>query len=155
MRASQMIRETRQLVQTTVDRIRPEQAEAFPDGFRNNLVWQVGHLLTTQELLILGLTGNKTFIPDEWKSWFAKGTSPADFTEATPDWPMLVDQLGPNCERVLGRLADMDLSLHLAQPYQTSTGPVLARVGDVAVFSALHEAIHLGIIKAYVQLLRR
>lgn len=153
MQTEQLIREVREIVKRIAGGVDPNLADEIPDGCHNSLRWHLGHILITQDLLVLGLAGRPLTVPDEWRSWFAKGTSPADWNEATPGWQELRDQLEPMSQNILKHLGEIDLDLNLPKPYQTSTGPLLITVRDVAHFSAMHEAIHAGIMMAYKRVL--
>ena len=43
-----------------------EQLNKIPDGFKNNLIWNVGHIITTQQGLIYRLSGLPVMISKEF-----------------------------------------------------------------------------------------
>lgn len=153
MQTVQMIRETRGIARRILAGVDAERADVIPAGCRNSLRWQAGHILVTQDLLVLGLSGHAVTVPDDWKAWFAKGSSPEAWTSATPGWEELVNRLEPMCEHVCSTLDSIDPDVKLAKPYQTSTGPLLLTVRDAADFSAIHEAVHAGVMMAYKRVL--
>lgn len=42
-----------------------EELNYIPTGFNNNLAWQMGHLVVSQQLLCYKLTGQKFLIEDD------------------------------------------------------------------------------------------
>jgi uncharacterized damage-inducible protein DinB len=67
-----------------VENVSEEEAEIIPDGFNNNIRWNLGHIYLDQFLWIQAVTREKSDVPEQFKSWFGYGTSPNDFTSNTP-----------------------------------------------------------------------
>jgi hypothetical protein len=67
-----------------VESVSVEEAEIIPEGFNNNIRWNLGHLYLDQFLWIQAVTKEKSDVPEQFKSWFGYGTSPNDFTSNTP-----------------------------------------------------------------------
>ena len=53
-----------------------EQLNYIPDGFNNNILWNIAHTVVTQQLLVYKISGLDMHIPKEWIGLFAKGTKP-------------------------------------------------------------------------------
>ena len=51
-----------------------EQLCEIPTGFSNNIIWNLGHILVTQQLLSYGLTGNQFKVSDELIAKYRKGS---------------------------------------------------------------------------------
>ncbi|WP_175987517.1 DinB family protein [Bacillus sp. Marseille-Q1617] len=83
----------RQYVVGILEDVSEEEAERIPDGFKNNIRWNLGHIYLDQFLWIAAVTKDKTHVPENYNSWFGFGTSPADFTEETPPLQELKDLL--------------------------------------------------------------
>ena len=43
---------SRELVLKTIDGLSMEQIHEIPDGFKNNIAWNVAHLVVTQQTII-------------------------------------------------------------------------------------------------------
>lgn len=153
MQPVELLTETRSICKRVCEGVDPAIADILPDGCRNNLRWQLGHILLTQQLLILTLSGRELTVSDEWRAWFAKGSSPADFSDNTPDWAELLGQMDALGEAVTGFVGKHEPDIALPKPYQTSTGPLLKTLGDAAHFSCVHEGLHTGVIMAYRRLI--
>ncbi|MEK3990476.1 DinB family protein [Robertmurraya sp. FSL R5-0851] len=69
--------------------ISEEQAEIIPDGFKNNIRWNVGHIYLDQYLWIQAVTNEKTGVPEQFQSWFGYGSSPDSFEKDTPSFQEL------------------------------------------------------------------
>ncbi|MEZ5357955.1 MAG: DinB family protein [Candidatus Zixiibacteriota bacterium] len=122
-----------------------EQILRIPDGLGNNILWNAGHVLVTQQLLCYGLTGQDMHIPDELVSMFRKGSSPKEWA-AQPSPEFIVE----NLIETAAKLADDYKSGKFEKKfreYETSVGITLKTIDDGLKFNSLHESIHLGIIR--------
>ncbi|MCB0568161.1 MAG: DinB family protein [Phaeodactylibacter sp.] len=121
------------------------QLNHIPAGFRNNLLWNAGHLLATQQLLLYGLSGRELLLPDTFIESFRKGTQPegkydADMAE------FIKGKLLPTAQQ-----AAIDYERGLFQtftPYQTSYGVELKDFSQALQFVNVHEGLHLGYMMA-------
>ncbi len=140
---------TRQMIVKLLKSIPTEQADTIPPSWHNNARWHAGHLLITPALLTHGLLQEPLGVPEEFRSWFAKGTSPADWADpaALPSYADLVDDMVPLSGRLFESVKDRG-DQQLLQPYTTSVGVVLKTPADALNFSLMHDGIHLGMLLA-------
>ncbi len=59
-----------------IEGLNNEQLNEIPKNFSNNIIWNVGHLLVTQKLLIYGLSGNELNLDDDFVAHYRKGSKP-------------------------------------------------------------------------------
>ncbi|GEM_PF-2244766 len=122
-----------------------EEAMRMPEGFRNNLHWQLGHLLYTQGVTLYEWCGQPSPIPRGFAAYFGLGTSPEDWDSLVPDWEILqvmaLKQLRALPQHVTGRL-----HLPLRKPFKLMNIS-MATAGDTLPFLLAHEGEHLGHIK--------
>ena len=71
-----ILRKSRQLVLKLITGLTLEQIHTIPDGFKNNIAWNVVHLVVTQQLLQYKLSGLDCLVPDELIEEDRKGTAP-------------------------------------------------------------------------------
>ncbi|WP_240041243.1 DinB family protein [Paenibacillus ginsengarvi] len=128
-----------------VSDVTEQQADIVPEGFNNNIRWNLGHILTVQERFAFRLLGEPMDLPEELMSLFGNGTKPADWQGAPPTLEELRKLLEEQNERFRERLTGrMDDKLQI--PFRE-----LDRLSDVLIFSIGHEALHAG----YIQALKR
>ena len=120
----------------------------IPPTWKNNARWHVGHLVVTPRLLTYGLLGEPLGVPEDYRKWFAKGSSPGDWAgQSIPTFEQLLHELTNKSEELFAAMARrMDETF--AKPYATTPGAVLASVGESLNFSQAHDGIHLGLIFA-------
>jgi hypothetical protein len=120
-----------------------EQLNAIPDGFSNNLIWNIAHIVVTQQLLVYKLSGLPTMVSDEMIEKYRKGTKPehivtqAEVDEIKSLLFATIDQTEVDFENKIFKNFD---------EYPTSTGFVLKSAKDAMIFNNFHEGLHLGIL---------
>jgi len=135
----------RQLILQALAGLTEEAFFIIPQGFDNNVAWNLGHIIVTQQALHYRLSGQPTVTTKEDTAMFKTGTSPADWT-SRPDTVRLLAFLmetGPKLQDdyAAGMFANF-------RPYTTSTGIILRTIEDALAFNNFHEGLHLGTILA-------
>ncbi|MCB0643278.1 MAG: DinB family protein [Phaeodactylibacter sp.] len=137
-----ILRTTRRNLLDLIDNYSLDQLNVIPDGFRNNLLWNAGHVLATQQLLTYGLTSQEFGIPQHFIDQFRKGTAPsAPYTSETLSF--IKESLIQTVE-VLESDYKNGIFEGEFQAYPTSYGVVLHDVVAAICFNNVHEGLHLG-----------
>jgi hypothetical protein len=120
-----------------------EQLNKIPEGFSNNLIWNIAHVVVTQQLLVYKLSGLQTMVSDQMIEKYKKGTRPEhDVTQAEVNEIKFL--LFTTIEKTK---EDYESSVFKNyQEYPTSTGFVLKNVEDALMFNNFHEGIHIGVM---------
>ncbi|MDF1517360.1 MAG: DinB family protein [Lutibacter sp.] len=134
---------TRQLLLKITEHLSMEQLNKIPQGFKNNIAWNIAHLTVTQQLLCYKLSGLNCLVSDEMIADFQKGT--------TPTQPISKEEF----EVIKAQFLQLPLQLEEDynkgifknyNEYKTSVNITLNSVEDAIMFNTYHEGIHLGII---------
>ncbi|MEE9407881.1 MAG: DinB family protein [Polaribacter sp.] len=140
-----VLRKSRDLVIKELDGLTLDQIHTIPAGFKNNIAWNVAHLVVTQQVLQYKFSGLNCLCSDELIEGYKKGTVPAEnFTE---------EEFEEVKELLLG-LPDTlqeDFEAGIFEKYTeypTSTGFVLDSIESAIAFNNFHEGIHYGIIRS-------
>ena len=72
----EILKATRENVIKLIDRFSVDQLNEIPEGFGNNLIWNAGHILVTQQLLCYRLSNFECLIEEKHLELFCKGTKP-------------------------------------------------------------------------------
>jgi hypothetical protein len=120
-----------------------EQLNKIPEGFSNNLIWNIAHIVVTQQILVYKLSGLPMMVSDEMVEKYRKGTKPGqDVTqeEAEEIKVLLFD--------TLHKLeTDYNNGIFVNyQEYPTSTGYILKSAVGAIEFNNFHEGLHIGIM---------
>ena len=119
----------------------PEQLNHIPPAFNNNLIWNLGHVVVTQQLLVYGLTGNEMKVPKEMIERYRKGTKPQEAVSESKIKHILelLISTSDQCAR------DYEAGLFKeCRQYPTSYGFEINSVEDAILFNNIHESMHLG-----------
>lgn len=120
-----------------------EQLNKIPEGFSNNLIWNIGHIVVTQQILVYKLSGLPMMISDEMVEKYRKGTKPEqDVTQAE------ADEIKVLLFDTLHKLqVDYNNGIFVNyQEYPTSTGFILKNAVGAIEFNNFHEGLHIGIM---------
>ena len=140
-----ILRKSRALVAKELEGLTLEQIHKIPDGFKNNIAWNVAHLVVTQQLLHYKLSGLDCLCKDDLIETHRKGTTPTkifteeEFEEVTELLVGLPDTLEEDFEAGI---------FENYTEYPTSTGFVLTSIENAIAFNNFHEGIHYGIIRS-------
>lgn len=151
MNQIRVMRNTRVLVERAIEGLTEDQLLAIPRGSRNNILWNLGHLIVTQQTLQYRLSGLPMLVSDELVAQFGAGSSPADWT-TTPN----VDELRGLLRSLPDRFEEDYEAGRFAgfQGFTTkSTGFEMATIEAVTDFVVFHDGLHLGVIQAYRKVL--
>lgn len=127
-----------------MDGLSIEQLNHIPTGFKNNIIWNIGHTLVTQQLLVYALSGNKMCFDDAFVDAFRKGSSATAVSEET------INLIRKNLFITVGQMEkDYESGLFIKyKEYPTSFGVTLQTIEDAIRFNNIHEGVHLGYIMA-------
>ena len=150
-----LLEHTRHSMLKTLDEFNEEQLYKIPDGFGNNILWNFGHLVVSQQFLTYDLAGLpmnlKQNVSDDWKERFIEGSSPRNWQgkidiEALREASLsLVAQTQDDWQN--GLFENIDYS-KTQFPYKTSFADKLHTVTDALHYNNYHEGVHYGTIRA-------
>jgi hypothetical protein len=120
-----------------------EQLNKIPEGFSNNLIWNIGHLIVVQQMLVYKLANLPMMISDEMVEKYKKGTKP-EKSVSQEEIKKIKLLLFSTLEKT-----KKDYSQNLFQNYTEFTsmsGFTMKSSADALVFNNYHEALHIGIM---------
>lgn len=146
------IQATRKLFIELIEGLSIEALNKVPPGFNNNIIWNFGHVVVTQQILCYKLAGLPLKIDETYVSKYAKGTKPEAFIDESElsflkkHAVCLIDEL----------MVDMDKKLfNNFKTYTTSFNVELANVDEGIQYLAMHEGLHLGYAMALKKIVAR
>jgi hypothetical protein len=122
-----------------------EQLNKIPDGFNNNIIWNVAHCVAAQQTLVYKLSGLSTMVSEEFILKYRKGTKPeSDVSQQEVD-----EVKGFLSTTLENTRKDFASGLFVDyNEYITSMGFILSNVQDALDFNNYHEGLHTGVIMA-------
>jgi len=120
-----------------------EQLNKIPEGFSNNLIWNIAHVVVTQQILVYKLSGLPMMVSEVMIEKYKKGTKPEqDATQAEVD--QIKSLLFTTIEKTKKDYANGVFKNY--QEYPTSTGFVLTSAEGAMNFNNYHEGLHVGVL---------
>lgn len=136
-------RRTHELLDEYFQNFTIEDLNKIPDGFRNNLIWNIGHIIVSQQSLVYKGSGLQMIVSDELVSLYARGTAP--HRDISPSEAVELRNLLDS----LIRKTEDDYNDGVFTAYnsrKSEMGYDLSTVEDAIAFNNHHEALHLGIM---------
>lgn len=139
------LRATRQNILDAIEGYSMEQLNTIPEGFGNNLVWNFGHVVITQQLLCYGLSGLPMAFSKEMLGKYRKGSKP-DEVVSQEEFDMLKKMA---FDLIESTKADYENGIFKNyKTYTTSYNVTLTSIDDAISFNNVHEGLHYGSILA-------
>jgi len=134
------------LYKTELEQFSLAELNKIPEGFNNNIIWNIGHAIATQQLLVHRLSGVPCTVSDEFINTYKKGTKPErEITQAE------IDEIA----RLLFSTIDQTKEAYQAGEFKqfneytlSTTNGILKTVENAIEFNNYHEGLHLGCILA-------
>jgi len=125
------------------------QYNVIPKGFKNNIAWNLGHILITQQMLTHGLAGLPFAVDTALVAKFGKGSEcHKNYTLKEIEY---VKAAFLNALEATEK-AYKNGTFKNFKTYNTSQGFSLNSIEDGIEFSNFHEGMHMGIIMALKKL---
>lgn len=120
-----------------------EELNKIPEGFSNNLIWNIGHIIVVQQLLVYKLSGLPTMVSNEMIEKYQRGTKPEH--NVTQE---VVDEIKVLLFSTLEK-TKQDFAEGIFQNYNEFTsmsGFTMKSAANAIEFNNYHEAVHTGIM---------
>lgn len=127
-----------------------EKQLVIPKGCNNNMLWQIGHCVVSQQRLMYTLSSLPMNVSDSYFMNFKIGTSPKNWLE-TPDIEEVKTSLIETVD-ILKRDFEQGLFQEY-KAYTTFAGITLNNVHDAFVYSNYHEGVHVGNLEIFSRIL--
>lgn len=140
---------SRKLLFRLIQDLNLEQLNMIPSGFNNNIIWNIGHIIVVQQMLVYNLSGLPMQISEDLVSRYKKGTRPTN-PVSDSEVQELQKLLFATIEQT-----QSDFENHIFKnftEYKVMTGYIIKNAADAIAFNYYHEAIHTGVIMSLKKL---
>ncbi|MAX69890.1 MAG: hypothetical protein CMC76_02145 [Flavobacteriaceae bacterium] len=135
----------RQLLENILNNHSLEELNKVPDGFKNNIIWNIAHVIVTQQLLVYKLSGLPMMVSDGMVNAYRKGTK-TEGDVSREEVNVIRGLLFSTIEKTKEDYANKKFKDYSV--YTTSTNSTLSSVEEATQFNIFHEGTHLGYILA-------
>ena len=145
----EIIRKTRSFLLGLVNDMSDDQLNKIPPGYKNNIVWNMGHLIASQQDFCY-IRSNVPIVVDEgYIKLFKSDTKPEGIISSDA-----IDTIKKLLLPTIDRL-ESDYKQHMLtsfKPLKTRYGVALQTIDDAINYLVFHEGVHLGYIMALKKL---
>lgn len=144
------IRCTRQNFMKLVDGCSLEKLNHIPEGFSNNIVWNLAHVISSQQVLCYELSGLSLRVDESFADAYRPGTFPEKFVSESR-LGMITEELF----KTIDWLSD-DYGSGVFKNYkerQTKFGVLITNIDEAISYVSTHETLHFGYAKALSRLI--
>tara|TARA_R110000868_G_scaffold199959_7_gene447134 strand:- start:3216 stop:3680 length:465 start_codon:yes stop_codon:yes gene_type:complete len=123
-----------------------------PNGFNNNIIWNIGHVVVSEQLLAYKLSGLESTLSDEMINKFRKGTKPeGSLTQIEVN--EIKDLLSTTIEKTIEDYYD-DVFENYSSYTVSTTGNTLNNIDEALQFVAIHDGLHYGYVLALLKAIK-
>lgn len=147
------IHRTRELFTELVNSLSTEQLNKIPDGFRNNIAWNFGHIIVSTQALCYLRSGVQPDIDIPFLHKYQRGTKPEGFISQQE-----IDTLKDQAVSSLSKIEEDIVKDVFADviPFSTATyGYAMGSIEEVIACCLAHESLHLGYAMAQRKLITK
>ena len=122
-----------------------EQLNKIPDGFSNNIIWNIAHIVVTQQILVYKLSGLPLYISEQMEETYKNGSKPtATTTQAEVD--EIKSLLIAIVEKTKTDFQTPNFFSNYNDFTTKSTGFLIDSAQTASEFNNFHEGVHYGIM---------
>ena len=146
------IRKTRSFLFEQIKNLSNERLNEVPEGFNNNIIWNLGHMIAAQQGMCYKRAGLPTIISENFWDRFRTGSKPEgiisddEITHIREMFFATLDKLGVDYNSGI-------FSNYTA--WSTRYGVEIANIDDALEFLPFHEGLHTGTILSIKKLVTK
>ena len=142
-RSIDIIKQPRLNILKEISHLSTEQLNKIPEGFNNNIAWNLAHMISAQQGICYKRSGLDTTVSEEFFHAYKPGTKPEKFIDAE-EVAFIKEQLFTTLDQLE---ADMDKGIFVDYTSViTRYGIELNNIDSAITFLPFHEGLHIGYI---------
>ncbi|TWO33868.1 DinB family protein [Seonamhaeicola sediminis] len=145
----EILQKTRKSFKNFLEDTSLDNLNKIPEGHKNNIIWNIGHILVTEQLLAYKLSGLPTMVSDSLIEKYRKGSIPEGYVTQNE-----VDEIKGLLEVTIEKTAE-DYKKGRFKNFNeytvSTTGNTLTNIDESLQFILFHEGMHLGIVMSLLK----
>jgi len=144
------LRKIRQFTLATIDGLSEAQFNQTPEGFNNNIIWNVAHMVAAEQGVCYLRAGLRTVVEKDFYNAYKPG--------AKPEKHIAMEEINEIKSLLLASLEKLEHDLQENifgeySPWATRYGVEIGNIDQALSFLPFHEGMHLGYIIALRRLI--
>ena len=142
-RAIEIIKQPRQKILDEINHLSVEQLNKIPEGFNNNIIWNLGHMIASQQGICYKRAGLDVRVDEAFFNAYKPETKPEGFVDGAG-----VEEIKKMLFTTLEQLeADYDNgAISNYTSFVTRYNIPLSSIDEAIAFLPFHEGLHIGYI---------
>ena len=120
-----------------------EKLNEVPAGFNNNLVWNMAHMIATQQILCYRNAGEKPVVDEEFIDKYKTGTRPGNLV-SEEEVTNFKEKLFSTIDQFEKDSKTKMFENYVAREIKLYPGVSIENIRDAAKFAAFHDGLHIG-----------
>jgi len=146
------IKSTRTFLLTLIEGLTTEQLNQIPQGFNNNIIWNLAHLVSAQQSICYKRSGLQPIVQDKYFTSYLSGTKPDGFIDS--------NEVETIKALLLSTLNEFESDYKKGffttyTPVVTRYGVALDNIDDAVNFLPFHEGLHVGYVMALKRMVKK
>ena len=148
----QVLRNTRDIFKKIIEQNTLEDLNKTPNGFNNNIIWNIGHVVVSEQLLAYKLSGLESMLSDDMINKYRKDTKPEGNVtqEAVNEIKVLLSSALKKTESDYTNGVFKNYNVYTV----STTGNTLNNIDEALQFVAIHEGLHYGYVLALLKAIK-
>ena len=147
MKAFDMIRASRTAVLEITAELSLEELNYIPASMNNNILWNMGHVIATQQNLCYLKSGLPAIVSDSFINSYKFGSRPENFIDLQ-EYQMIREGLNSHVEKLEEDYKNESFLNFKGYESILYKGLMINAIDDAITFLTFHEGLHLGYIMA-------
>lgn len=145
------LKSARKFLITLIEDLSIEQLNQTPQGFNNNIIWNLAHVVAVQQAVCYKRSGLQPTVQDKYYTPFLPGTKPDGFVGDT-DLQTIKTLLISTLDEFESDYKKSFFTNYTS--FVTRYGVALDTIDDALYFLPFHEGLHFGTILALKKLVK-
>ncbi|TBN00214.1 DinB family protein [Hyunsoonleella flava] len=148
----QVLQNTRSIFKKIIENNTLEDLNKIPNGFNNNIIWNIGHIVVSEQLLAYRLSGLESSLSDEMIDKYRKDSKP-NGAVSQEEVNEIKELLSTSLEKTKEDYYNDVFQNYNAYTVST-TGNTLSNIDEALQFIAIHEGLHYGYVLALLKAIK-
>jgi len=151
-KAIDILKQPRVVILNEIKDLTLEQLNEIPAGFSNNIIWNLGHMVATQQGLCYTRAGLERHVTEDFFNNYKSGSKPERFfgTDELEEIKSLMFSTLEQLEQ------DLTTDIFAAYPtFVTRYGVEISNINEVMKFLPFHEGLHIGYIMSLRKVVKK
>lgn len=149
----QVLNNTRTIFKNIIENNTLEDLNKIPNGFNNNIIWNIAHVIVSEQLLAYKLSGLDSTLSDDMINKYRKDSKPEEGKITQQEVNKIKELLASTIKKTESDYINGVFKTYNAYTVST-TGNTLSNINEALQFITVHEGLHYGYVLALLKVIK-